>query len=287
MRLRLSVKQYALLISLLAILVLLLFGWLSVQQLEHTEEEIGRWQEQLSRQELEDTLGQIQQKSRAIARDFADWQEVRQQLENPAYYSYWKLHRALSAPMLPDGVLDVAIYDRHGEILSILPGQHLPGQLPQPLPLPCVTTRPSGYSVITAFQPVIQPLSGETLGYVAVQFSLSSLLRETGRFSFIDDSSLRLNVPEGREVPLPESIAYFSYTLRQDVISRAMDSFIKEAGKHLLLIGIILSLVLYIYLAHIIAAPISLLMEHIKKLRDDESMAPEELSEPLAVTELD
>ncbi|HEB83310.1 MAG TPA: bifunctional diguanylate cyclase/phosphodiesterase [Gammaproteobacteria bacterium] len=287
MKFRLSVKQYALLISLLTLVLLLVFGWISLQELEKTEKEIVSWQSDLSRQELERSLQKLQEKSLQVASAFAGWQEVRQQLENPEYYSYWKLHRARSAPMLPDDVIDVAVYDSHGRMLSRLPGQTLIEQLPETLPAPCVTTRAGGESVLTAFSPVKRPVSGEFMGYVAVQFSLKSLLKKMGHFSFIDDASLHLEVPEDREVPLTESIDFFSYEFKQDVIWRAIDRFIKKAGQHLLLIGVILSLVLYVYLAHIVAAPISLLIGHIKKLREDENMKPEALIQPLAVKELD
>lgn len=283
---RLSIKQYALLLGILTLSLFLFFGWITNKQIKSAEQDIGIWKQRSADNELTDAINKLIEDSVLITESFAAWQEVRQQIALPSYYLYWKSYRVKSATMLPDDVLDTIIYSSDGVPLSDSATGVFEKALILPLPEPKVEI--GGVTSLVVYQTVSQPITKITLGYVGVQLPLLKHLTKGANFRFIDEASLRINNMEAQQFMLAGSNANFSYQLRHELITDVMEEVANNAGERLLIIALAMAAFLYLFLTYAVSAPISLLMQHIKRLRaNDNLIGRSELTQTLPIAELD
>lgn len=82
------------------------------------KEQIAQSDSNLARQEMGEAIALLIQQADKTAQALGQWDEARQQLENPVYYGYWRNSRALSAGVIPETLDGVELYDLEGRNLS-------------------------------------------------------------------------------------------------------------------------------------------------------------------------
>ena len=113
-----SIKSYALSFILLYILIFSLSSTIAFLDIKKLNKDITQANLNSAKAELVDAINKLVNNHQAITDKFSVWDEVRQQLDSPDYYSYWQTHRLLNSGMLPDYFTEAAIYDTNGHILE-------------------------------------------------------------------------------------------------------------------------------------------------------------------------
>ena len=200
-----SLRTYTLWLLGLGALVLVVLGWRMLDRLhaiEQAQQQDGAVAAQMEfERAVENTLAQVA----GLAEQIASWDEVRQQLDAPTYYTYWRDNRATAQGLWPSYVRGVELYNAQGNLLS-QDAAKLPPRLPQGQDAQLFVTK-EGDLCMLRFAEVLEP--GDALappiGSVGLRVDFLSALRQLHRFTYIDPESLRLK--PGYEGVYPTSMA--------------------------------------------------------------------------------
>ncbi len=264
----LSINLYALLMVGVALCTLLGYGYFTWAELERVRDDVERSSRQAAAEELSVALEHIGEQARRLGGQFAQWEEVRQQLGTPHYYSYWRNHRMLHSELLPDQVLDAEIYDAEGKSLAQRAESRLPDHLGQPLPPPYVVPGDQDPQLLI-FETVRDPADPQQLrGFVALRMNFLDKLRENHIYRYLDPGSIRLEFENNRSVAWSALPEHARFTLRPNPMGEAMERVLSGAVLNLGLILGTITLILFYALVYLIVRPLRAISTHIDRLRD-------------------
>ncbi|MDX1336141.1 MAG: hypothetical protein R3312_10175, partial [Gammaproteobacteria bacterium] len=226
-----SIRFYSILYLGITVLVFILAAVVSLYSINRVNESLEEVKNRNARQEIAHTIDSIIEKLDMQMASVAAWDEVHQQLRNPAYYAYVKEHRLLGGnPYLSsDYLLDIEIYNINRESLIQSSGNGLPGVVPEDQKQWSVIS-PEGY--FTKFRTIThKSLSGQqesVVGYLGVSTDLLSQL-ENERMNFSVQGSIQLDdldgsisidqLPDNILFQLPENL---DYQFLLDVVKRTL-----------------------------------------------------------------
>lgn len=196
--------------------------------------------------------------------------EARQQLANPAHYEYWRDNRVRAAGLLPGYVQAIEMYTRQGMSLATHPSNEMPANINLP-DVGSFLTRQGNRYYLYAFYP-IPTLAGHPdsplLGYLGVKVDFLKAVKEEQRFSYVNPDSIHIKIDEQECLPLSQLTSRLEFTLLLNPESMALASTIKQFQQQVLPVLIGLSLLFYLMLASLLAAPLRRLSLHIDALRE-------------------
>jgi len=283
----LTVRQYALLLALLTLVLVALVSWLSRHELAAARARIDEWRQVSSLREMQVALEQLQSAAMEAANQFANWDEVRQQLANPTYYTYWRNHRLRSSGMLPELTEDANLYAADGHSLARMADLRLPVDIPRDSTQLLVDTLEPEPSILV-FQ-AVRPSPGEAvLGYVGIRLPLLPLLLAETRFRYVDPDSIEFTGAAGMQSLLSENGEQFRYHQREDFAIATLYEVVTATGMRWALISLAVALLLYFYLVYAVGIPLQKLVQHIERLRHGSGRQPlSGYGKGLAVRELE
>ncbi|HWR75731.1 MAG TPA: hypothetical protein VN283_00805 [Thiobacillus sp.] len=112
------IAHYALLLLFVLLVVLGVLAAFVLHDTARLKEQIAQSDQKLARQELDEVIALLTQQAEQAAQALMQWDEARQQLENPVYYGYWRNSRSLAAGVLPETLDAVDLYDLQGRNLA-------------------------------------------------------------------------------------------------------------------------------------------------------------------------
>ena len=269
----------------MAIMIALLglFGWVTLQEIRQTAQQLEALEERLAREEfsgaVQDTLSRV----RTIASRLADWDEVHQQLENPTYYVYWHQHRLLKPGNLPDFIMEAGVYDREGRPLAQLPNDPLPARLPF---APDPRVRRKGDLLLLELSHPVTKGKDPPRGYLVLQADLMAALRKNSLFSHLDFGAIDPGkVPETPLSPaaLPSRL---DLTPLESPARRQFMKTIEQAMLRLGFIVIVVSLAMLVLFSLLVRRPLVRLSEFVTRLKKGEHTG-DELSDSQLIRELE
>jgi len=273
------------------ILIIALFTFFSIltyNEVSNLQRGIEESNNKIATEELLSTLRDAELDIIGHARDFAVWQEVAQQINNPLYYAYWREHRSLDAGILPKYVLDSSIYNSSGQVLSKLDDTTLP--------LVIDTENYASYIKISnkkpeiiVFSEVYDKVKAPTIiGYIGIRANLMPELIETRQYNYIDRKSIRLNITHSKDLAVSDLIKYLEFNLRPNtMIDEIMNIAVGMLSRMSLIIGIP-TLLLYPLVSYLIARPLRKISQHIDHLKNNTvNEEPPDLRSFLTVSELE
>ena len=123
----LSIKQYAVLFVLFIVLLVFAFVYQISMKLDNTRQTIDVSQKRSSINELEYAIAITLENIKQTAEQLSQWEEVKQQIDNPEIYAYWHNVRFKKYAFdLQKYTRDLMIYDINGKALTILDDNTLP-----------------------------------------------------------------------------------------------------------------------------------------------------------------
>ena len=263
----LSIRQYAFLFVLLTLLMIVGFTSRSYIAFENTRQKIEHSQQVAANKELLHTLRQSLQGLSNKAAKFTQWEEVHQQLDNPAYFAYWYNVRVRqTSEELIQLISDIMIYDAEGNALARFSDNKLPYSL---------ETKPDKESYFLdsqqsqIFTLPIYNLTDSTkiTGYLSVRINLIDLLKQQASFYYVQPDSLSLQ-PEaiGKQLASVDAgYIHFNTLKTQEILQ--LEKQLRDSITEMIILVILPALVLYSLLVYIISKPINSISDYLEKLR--------------------
>ncbi len=195
--------------------------------------------------------------------------ETRQQFVNPAYYEYWRDNRVREAGHLPGYVQATEMYTRQGAALAAHPSNEMPASINLPDIGGFLTRQGERYYLYVFYPiPAIDGRPESILGYLGFKLDFLSAVRYEQWFSHVNPNSIHIKVDEQEQLPLSQLTSRLEFTLLPNPESIALASTIKQFQQQVLPVLIGLSLLFYLMLASLLAAPLRRLTLHIDALRE-------------------
>jgi diguanylate cyclase (GGDEF)-like protein len=263
----LTINQYALAFAFITLLLFSLFTLFSYLELNKLKNDIQANSRIAAAHELEAALHKAIQHINNYTRDFAGWEEVKQQVSNPSFYAYWQNYRSHQSGLLPANISAVQLYDAEGKILAPLESATLPRQLDPSRKDAWVATRNGSVDVITQASVRLDDADTTPFGHVAVQSPLIYWITRLNRFNHLDEASLEIDPAGIAGLPVTALLDKFRYSLRSDAVADTLREAMTSAVIRLALIIAALTIVSYPMLAYFMGKPLVEISHYIDRLK--------------------
>ncbi len=259
-----SVRTYGIVFI---ILVTLFFGftsWLMLDKIHSTRIQAELNSQRAAHAEITRALQYLTRELEQAGRALANWDETRQQLSDPGYYEYWRNNRVLQGGVVPDYVRSVALYNRQGHPLGVLP-PGMPGMVEGVARTE--VTRQGGRDFIYLVQPIQDvEIRGQVSGYAVLKIDFRSALLSAQHFRYVDAASIVLSIHEGETIHSDLTERVLFKVLPNEEMS-ALLAFLTRYQYQIAFVVLLLSWIFYAALSALLARPLLRLSQHIDTLR--------------------
>ncbi len=264
----LSVKQYAVLIVVFITILVSVFAHLITTKLDNTRHKIEVSQQQSSLNELQNAIAVTLDHIRQSTDKLSQWQEVRQQINNPDIFAYWYNVRFKKIAFdLQRYTQDLMIYDINGKALAQLDDNTLPYSINNKNIVEFCFHIINGTDII-AISPVYRDEKNEAIiGYLSTRLQLLPLLKSLSTFQYIELDTLLLDTEDPSFLITTLQADNFSYDLRKAEGILVLEAQMRESIIELLMITLIPITVLFAVLIFLVGMPIKEIDSYINRLR--------------------
>ncbi len=192
-----SIKQIALAFITGLLVLMSLIGGFAAYQTREVTRSLEQHNQNAAASELTSAAQRLLHQTDDQAAKLAGWDETRQQLVLPEYYSYWRDQRVYESGMLPSHFVRVALYTPSGLLLAPSPAKNsLPARLPSDISPPSSwLVDEAGTTVLYhAFPVYIDERHQTLLGYGMIRLDFMPALLQQEVLHFADKASVRLTV---------------------------------------------------------------------------------------------
>ena len=125
----LTIRNYALIFLFIVFVFFSAIGLYAYSSIEQARSNIHANNYLAAKEELRQSVTYLTASISALSNQVSYWDEVFQQLENPAYYSYWRKYRLLTADVLPDYIESAEVFDHNGHALAAMSDSLFPASI--------------------------------------------------------------------------------------------------------------------------------------------------------------
>ncbi|WP_214660505.1 bifunctional diguanylate cyclase/phosphodiesterase [sulfur-oxidizing endosymbiont of Gigantopelta aegis] len=263
---RLSIKHYALGFILLYIIVFISSSYYAYHYINIINERLVSANKDRGETELITAYQALIQQHQNISNKFALWEEVHQQLDNTAFYSYWHSHRLYSSHRLPNYFKEVALYNKQGNILAKLITTTLPEKITSNNLSPYfIIEKNTAYLILTTA--IIEQGDEKIIrGYLMTKSQVISSLLSIKQFNFIESESIKEAVNEKSRFPVDQLIEYLHYQLKNNDNIHIYSNILKEAIFRNAMVLIVFALLFYYLISFFLSRPLLKIATYIDKL---------------------
>ncbi len=226
--------------------------------------------ERFARQELTEALALIEKHMMDVAKVLAAWDETRQQLEDPAYYAYWRNSRVMSSDILPATTDGIELYDVHGQTLSkeMRKGEaSMPSHIGQEN-LRLTLSRESGHDHFLLFFPIFNDTAQQHLiGYGGLKVDFNDELKTLRRFLYVDMASVRLTLKDRQPIAFSQVVQHIVFKAQPSAEIGAYKLLIYRVMTQVAVIVLLGMLLGYFFVVVLVAKPLRRLSGHIDAMR--------------------
>jgi diguanylate cyclase (GGDEF)-like protein len=215
-----SIRQIALVFITGLMVLTSLIGGFAAYQTRAVTQSLEQQNQNAAQSELTAAVQRLLSRTEEQALKLASWDETRQQLVLPEYYTYWRDQRVYESGVLNRHVRAV-LYDRSGRLLAPGPSKiGMPAKLPASTPphqtASWMLDEAGAVALYHAF-PIYSDEQRQTLlghGLVRLDFIPALLGQES--LHFTDTSSVKLTLRPGETLAASELVSRLSFTARPD-----------------------------------------------------------------------
>jgi len=235
--------------------------------------------------EITRALEQLMQNAEELGLHFSAWDEVQQQLLTPTYYAYWREQRMQKATRLPDYVMDIELYNMHGNAL-IRPHT---SSLPAPMPTSATYIAfEDGNPYLYRFTPVIDRIEPEkTIGYTGIKIDVLTALLSLYHFSHTQANSIHFTPFTEHLTESTQLLQHLEFKPLPSPQSSNLESLIKWNLLHFSILVAGLIVLMYFLFSYFLKRPLATLVQQINTLRDGNPTPLLESEFGLSVKEID
>ncbi|QKT04821.1 EAL domain-containing protein [Ectothiorhodospiraceae bacterium 2226] len=257
-----SINAYVTSFIALTAVVFGVVGLMAFQQIDDVRGQMRDQAVQAARAELNANLQQLVDTLHGALDGLAAWDEVRQQLVDPTYYSYWRDHRLASSGKLPSIRAELVLYGSHGTPLD-----GLGPALDAPPPAGAWVQRVDDTVVLRSVRTVQPPTRNHPLGYAELRAPLIEILR-AGQYPFryIEPASLHLLMEHDEQVDVAGVGGRTNFVVRADAADESLRDALLSAVLRAGALALFVALLLYGTITAFISLPLRCLSRHIDAL---------------------
>ncbi len=266
-----SIKSYALSFILFYILVFSLSSLFAYMDVQKLNDNIVKKNLSSGKAELIKAIEQLVTEHKLIVKEFSIWDEVRQQLDTPEYYSYWQTHRLLKSGKLPDFFIEASIYDEKGNTLNKISTITLPDTI-------STNNIKSYFKIVNnkiqliIISPILKGNTGEKtdliVGYLATKSIILSQLKRVKQFNHIWVDSIKLKLLEKDHIEIKQLIDYLTFDIKENTESIHISNHIKQILLKNTLILVAFALMFYFLISYFLSRPLRQISNYIDTLEN-------------------
>jgi len=262
----LSINNYALLFLFVVATFFSGIGFYAYSSIEQARTNIHHNNRLAAYEELSQSVTHLVNTVTTLQKHISNWDELFQQLDNPAYYSYWREYRLLKADNLPDYIDNAEVFDRNGRALALMTESVFTEKIDITSLEPSLNTRGDDIYII-AYLPIkrVGPL-GVVEGYLGVRFSLIQTLLDQYRFRYIDIDTLVSSGEIDHKLPLSNLDRVLEFEIKSSPEAEMMMKIVDATVIQLASIIGVLCLMFYFLLVYLLGKPLLEISEYIDKL---------------------
>lgn len=243
-----------------------LLGWLTLGQLDRSDDKIRGLQLAAAEEEFQAAVAAVNAQVTAEVQTLARWDEVHQQLSDPTYYAYWRGYRLLKSPLLSAYTRSAQVYDANGKALAMFSDSQLPHTIEG---VDRTLLMEGGHLYLYAYEPVhASGNANEIEGFVGVKMDFIPWFIENNRFYYIDETSFVFELENGEPVEFSNIGTYTRFALRSNPQAEAVREVMETAVVRLALTISLLAVLFYVMQAVLLAIPLRRLTRDIDRMKD-------------------
>ena len=264
----LSIRQFTVYFTLFIIILGTGFFYQIHSKIDATQASIQASEISAASEELTNAISITLNNVIKSAKKLSQWQEVKQQIQNPEIFAYWYSVRFKQlAHDLQQYTSDFMLYDSKGNALTRLDNNSLPYTI-NPANITGFRFKIISQDQIIYIIPVFSETDkGSVAGYLSTKLNLLLLLKSVGHLQYIELDSLSLktlNKPANLSTLTPDN---FSYKLHKSHEISSLENLISESITDIVLIIILPSLLLLVSILFLIGKPVRSVVTYINNLR--------------------
>jgi diguanylate cyclase (GGDEF)-like protein len=287
-----SIKQIALVLVTGLLVMASLIGGFAAYQTRNVSQNLAHSNQEAAQSELAAATERLFRRMASQADNLARWDETRQQLVAPEYYTYWRDQRVYAGGMLTSRHARAGLYIPSGAQLAPNPTRY---KLPARLPTGIAAYQPSSWlsneaGAIIFYQafPVFSDEQRRSLlghGLIRVDF-MSELLSQED-FHFADMASVKLMLKAGETLAPQDLFSRLSYSARIDRNQLRFQTILSQALLALFALLVATGLLGYLVYNRLLMRPLHLLSKDIDAMQQGRFNLGAARARAMHVTELE
>lgn len=262
---QLSISNIALLFLALVFTLFTAVGFYGLNSIETARNNIREQNRLEAINELEQAIRHTIETTESLSTEIAQWDELFQQIENPAYYSYWHNHRLFTSDHLPQYISSAELFGANGDALAILSGSKFAHHI-DIQHLPNVIKISNQNATVEYFLPIKRSIHSAVEGYLGLQFPLLSALLSLNRFSHIEMVGLKPSLPD-QILSINRATEFFTFEIITSPEAENMMDIIQSSVIQLATIVGVLCMLFYFLVVYLLGKPLVSISEYIDQLR--------------------
>lgn len=263
-----SINGYAILFLCLVAILFAGIGWYSYQSLENTRANIRNENLDAAKKEIAEAINNFTTQFKILEKDVSKWDELFQQIANPAYFPYWREHRLLNNDIIPKFVTAADVFDRQGKTLAVVNNSVFPQQLDLNNLTPSVDMHMER-DHLTLYIPINRNAYGSSdiEGYLGLRFPFLASFIQQSNFRTLNSDSIQFNLTDGQAVSIDDIQQFLKYQLKPNREAESMMFIVQSALFQLGIAVAILCLFFYLLLVFLLSKPLQEVSKYIDQLR--------------------
>ena len=267
-----SIKQVALAFITGLLLLVSLIGGFAAYQTRAVTRSLEQYNQEAARSELAAAAQRLLSQAEARATELASWDETRQQLVMPEYYTHWRDQRVYESGMLTKGLARLALYDTTGGLLAPSASDK---SMPAILPAGVSSNQVFGWlaneaDTVVAYYafPVFSDERRQTLlGHGLVRLDFMSALLAASNFHFVDPASIRLLLSPDESLVIGDLFTRLTFSANPDPEQLRFQSILSQTLLALFILLVAMSLLGMMAYNNLLMRPLSRLSQDIDAMQ--------------------
>ena len=283
----LSINNYALLFLFVVVAFFSSIGAYAYSSIEEARTNIHHNNRLAAAEELKQSVAHLVDTVTELQKHISNWDELFQQLDNPAYYSYWREYRLLKADILPDYIDSAEVFDRNGRALASMTDSVFPEKIDITSIEPSLNALGDDIYIV-AYLPIkrVDPMD-MVQGYIGVRLSLIQTLLDQYRFRYIDIDTLDSSGEIDNKLPLSNLDRVLQFEIKSSPEAEMMMKIVDATVIQFATIVGLLCLLFYFLLVYLLGKPLLEISNHIDRLLYENPGSLKVVNQSFKVAELE
>ena len=285
------IKQAALILISGVLVLVSLIGGFALHEMRNVSRNLMQSNQTAARTEMVAAVERLSNQIKNQASTLAHWDETRQQLVAPEYYTYWRDQRVYEGGML-SRFARVALYDQTGTMLGSstakdgLPAK-LPAHVPPHLPSSWLSNEAGIITLYYGFPIYSDERRLALLGHGLIRLNYMAELLNQNSLRFTDTTSVKLDLKPGDILPASDLLSNLRLSARPDPEQLRFQAILSRALLALLVLLAATALLAFVAHNRLLVRPLRQLSQDIDAMKQGRFDSDLAQAEPMRVSELE